>query len=278
MKLSTSIVSTEWLLKHIDHPDVVILDASIPKVKANSSIATPQNLQIENARFFDLKNSFRDTNNPLPNTKPSPEQFSLEAQKLGINNESCIVIYDDIGIYSSPRAWWLFKAMGHQNVAVLDGGLVAWKEANLACENKKPYIGKTGNFKANYQAALFTDINRMVDNLDRQEQLVIDARSNGRFHAIDPEPRASLRGGHIPHSKSLAHSRVVIDGKLVSSEDLVEVFSALNVDHKPLVFTCGSGITACIIALAAEQAGYQDLSVYDGSWTEWGGSDLPIEI
>lgn len=273
-----SIVSTDWLSQHINHPNIVILDATIPKVTAKKSPQKSEALQIKNARFFDLKNKFRDLNNELPNTIPSPEAFTQAAQNLGINKNSIIVVYDKMGIYSSPRVWWLFRLMGHQQVAVLDGGFPAWQAADLETETPRPYDGKSGDFEANFQADLVCYTDDIIQSMNTENQVVLDARSYGRFTATAPEPRAGLRGGHIPNSESLPFSKIVSDGKLLPKEKLVELFQVSKNQHKKVMFSCGSGITACVLALGAEMAGLENTKVYDGSWTEWAlREDLPIE-
>lgn len=276
--LSTPIVSTNWLSAHLDHPNLVILDATIPKVTAKNTPSKDANLQIKNARFFDLKNKFRDLNNDLPNTIPSADFFTQSAQKLGINQNSIIVVYDKMGIYSSPRAWWLFRLMGHQQVAVLDGGFPAWQQAGLAVEDAVPYSGKKGDFEAHFQPDMVCYTEDIIQSIENKNSLVLDARSHERFTATAPEPRAGLRGGHIPNSESLPFSRLVQHGQLLTKEALVELFQVSNTQDKQVMFSCGSGITACVLALGAEIAGLKETKVYDGSWTEWAlREDLPIE-
>jgi len=246
----------------------VILDASIPKVTGGDTSVSE--VQIPSARFFDLKHKFSDVSAPFPTTFPSEEQFTGSAQELGINKDSAIVIYDDIGIYSSPRAWWLFKAFGHDNVAVLDGGLPAWINEGLKAEQKQNYSGKSGNFQARYRPELmkfFEDVQRESQD---KKNLIIDARSERRFKGLDPEPRAGLRSGTIPNSVNLPFEDLLIDQHFKNKEELKKIFKKFAKEEDQITFSCGSGITACVLALGAEMAGYKNISVYDGSWTEWG--------
>jgi len=268
LKINNPIVSASWLNEHLPSTNLVILDASIPIVTGRDT--KTNEVQIPFARFFDLKNKFSDSYAPFPTTFPSKEQFTKSAQELGINKDSAIVIYDDKGIYSSPRAWWLFKAFGHDNVAVLDGGLPAWKNANLPVENKQDYEGKLGDFQAKYQPELmkfFEDVKKESQN---KKHLIIDARSERRFKGLDPEPRAGLRSGTIPNSVNLPFENLLIDQQFKSKEELKKIFSKVAKNEDQITFSCGSGITACVLALGAEMAGFKNLSVFDGSWTEWG--------
>ncbi|GGX29581.1 sulfurtransferase [Aquimarina muelleri] len=277
LKIANPVVSIDWLAEHLDHPDLIILDASIKKVTSKENLQK-LDLKIKGARFFDLKNSFSDKNTNIPNMLPSPDDFSEECRKLGISSHHKIIIYDTLGIYSSPRAWWMFKAMGHQNVAVLNGGLPAWHNAKLPCEPENKTEYNYGNFKANYTPSLVTTANTVLIEIDNENSLTIDARSHGRFIAKEPEPRKSLKGGHIPNSVNLPYTMVLDKNKMKTHTELQEVFKNYNIDNKELIFTCGSGITACIIMLAAEIAEYHKISVYDGSWSEWGQLDrVPIQ-
>ncbi|RIA09666.1 thiosulfate/3-mercaptopyruvate sulfurtransferase [Flavobacteriaceae bacterium MAR_2010_72] len=263
------LVSVKWLEQHLNAANLVILDASIPKVTGDDS--NDQNkIQIPNARSFDLKNKFSDSSAPFPTTFPSLEQFQREAQKLGINKDSAIVIYDDKGIYSSPRAWWLFRAFGHSNVAVLDGGLPAWNAAQYKVELKQEIPTKTGDFIGKLQPHLmkfFDDVKK--ESVDAKH-LIIDARSRGRFIGVEAEPRKGLRSGTIPNSKNLPFEDLLNDGKFKTEKELLHSFKTVANTTDNITFSCGSGITACVLALGAELAGYKNLSVYDGSWTEWG--------
>ncbi|HKK11997.1 MAG TPA: rhodanese-like domain-containing protein, partial [Flavobacteriaceae bacterium] len=221
-------------------------------------------------RFFDLKNKFSDVSAPFPTTFPSAEQFSKSSRELGIDRNSAIVIYDDKGIYSSPRAWWLFKAFGHDNAAVLDGGLPAWQNANYKVENKQNYKGPFGTFKAKLRPGLmkfFEDVKK--ESLDAK-YTIVDARSEARFKGLVPEPREGLRSGTIPNSVNIPYTELFKDYCFKTKDELRSVFEALAIPGSNLTFTCGSGITACVLALGAELLDYQNLSVYDGSWTEWG--------
>jgi len=284
--INQPLVSVDWLWQNFDAKNLIILDASIPKVSQNNSDQTAKsgdknihlNKQIKNARFFDLKMHFSDVSAEFPNTMPSPKKFSESSQNLGINKDSAIVVYDDLGIYSSPRIWWMFKSMGHHNIAVLDGGLPEWKKAGLPFENKTLYTGNEGDFTGNYQKDYLRNHKEVLKAIDMDTIGILDARSENRFNGTEPEPREGLRSGHIPNSINLPYTKLMVGHKMKSRENLVDTFNELIKKENALIFTCGSGITACILALGAELAGRHNSSVYDGSWTEWGSLPyLPIE-
>ena len=234
--------------------------------------------QIKDARFFDLKMKFSDLTSEFPNTMQVPSEFSESARQLGINKNSAIVVYDDLGIYSSPRVWWMFKAMGHPNIAVLNGGLPEWEKKGMPVEKNKIYKGEHGDFTADYNPNLMSDYKDVLNSIKIKSTLVIDARSENRFNGTEPEPRVGLRSGHIPNSSNLPYTELIKNGKMIDREKLLENFSKFDAIQDRFVFTCGSGITACILALGAEIAGLQNNAVYDGSWTEWGSiTELPIE-
>ncbi len=261
-----NIVSVDWLNNHLNHPKVVVLNATIPKV---SSDFKAEIHQIPNARFFDIKKAFSDVSAEFPNTIPSEIQFQTEAQKLGINQDDFIVVYDEIGVYSSPRAWWLFKTFGHNNVAVLDGGFPEWNAHQLSTEIKSEKQYHLGNYTAKYNP------NNVVyfESLDAIKKdpnfKIIDARSKDRFMCRVPEPRQGLRSGQIPNSVNLPYQMVLDGHKFQKKEHIVSTFKNLADNNQHLVFSCGSGITASILSLAATISEYNN-SVYDGSWTEYG--------
>jgi thiosulfate/3-mercaptopyruvate sulfurtransferase len=268
IKINTPLVSVHWLNKNLEASNIIILDASIAKVTDHNS--TIEAKQIPKARFFDIKNKFSNVSNTFPNAVPSLKQFNIEAQNLGINNNSAIVVYDDKGIYSSARAWYLFKAFGFNNVAVLDGGLPEWENENYKVEDKRNLKIVKGNFEGLYNKAYFNSFNDMITISNNRNCLILDARSSDRFNSIVPEPREGLRSGTIPNSINLPFTSLMHGNCLKPKEDLKAIFESLNVSKKRLVFSCGSGITACVLALASEITGYKNFSVYDGSWTEYG--------
>jgi len=267
--IKTPLVTASWLNQNLIEPNIVVLDASINKVADKSQ--KHESKQIPNTLFFNIKHRFSDVSAPFPNTVPSKTHFNKEAQTLGINNDSAVVVYDDKGIYSSARAWYLFKAFGFNNVAVLDGGLPEWKKAGFQVEAKSSSnVMLKGDFEGKYNSnyfKFFDDIQNLSNNSGCQ---ILDARSNERFTGSVPEPRAGLRSGIIPNSINLPFKSLMNGNCMKSREDLTVIFKRLSHSEKKLVFTCGSGITACILALAAEIVGLQDISVYDGSWTEYG--------
>jgi thiosulfate/3-mercaptopyruvate sulfurtransferase len=273
-----AIVSTDWLQAHLQDPNLVVLYVMGLKKSQEELAEQADGVQIPGSRFFDLKKDFQDPNSALPNAIPSAAHFTAACQDLGIQKDSKIVLYDSSGIYASPRAWWLFRVMGHQNVAVLNGGLPAWKAAGLSVESLQKHTFPKGGFQATLQADQFKDTEAIKANLDHQTQQVIDARSAGRFQGTAPEPRAGLSSGHIPGSFNVPFTEVLENGQYKTPEVLNRIFAELNLDEKPLTFSCGSGITACIVLLAAEQVlGDQVKAVYDGSWTEWASTEgLPI--
>ena len=207
-----------------------------------------------------------------------PEKFQDKAQEIGVNNNSCIIVYDEIGIYSSARVWWMFQLMGFTNIAVLDGGFPAWKSKEYPVEQKHLINLSKGDFKSFYQPDKIKFTKDVLENIKNKENIVLDARSKGRFYATEPEPRNDIRGGHIPGSVSLPYSEILDHQYLKSNEDLKSIYQDLNTLKKPIIFSCGSGITASVLALGAEIAGIKKYAVYDGSWTEWGSTNhLPIE-
>ncbi|WP_100611438.1 sulfurtransferase [Confluentibacter lentus] len=267
-KLKHPTVSVEWLFNHLNEDNLVVLDGSIKKV-VNPSSETSE-VQIPNTRFFDLKEAFSDTSAPFPTTCPSEEQFTKEAQKLGINKDSAIVVYDDKGIYSSARVWWLFKAMDHDNVAVLDGGLPEWIRLGYKTEIKTSKPIEKGDFVANYKSELMRFFDDVKEASRKKSPLIVDARSEARFKSMEPEPRVGLRMGTIPNSVNLPYEDLLNDNLLIPKQEIEFKLQKFAKKEDKLIFSCGSGITACVLALGATISGYQNISIYDGSWTEWG--------
>lgn len=278
LKVPDVIVETDWLYEHKNHPDLIILDATIKKATSNESTKSNKG-HIPKSIFFDLKNTFSDQESILPNTILPFSKFEEEVQKLGINNDSCIVVYDDLGIYSSPRVFWLFQLMGFQNIAVLNGGLTAWIENEFPLIVERNHLEIKGDFKTNYIPEFFSSMSDVRKALSKNDISIIDARGEERFSGLVDEPRKGLRSGHIPNSSNIPYTEVLKEGKLASKETLEKVFKNKEMSQKKAIFSCGSGITACILALATEYVGNKNYSVYDGSWTEWGSDiNLPIEL
>lgn len=276
IKVPSPIVTVEWLNKNSSANNLLILDTTISKVGKDSEKKQVKE-QIPNAIFFDIKNEFSDKTSKYPNTLLHPEEFEFKAQNLGVNKDSCIVVYDDIGIYSSPRVWWMFNTFGFKNIAVLNGGLPAWKKANLYTETPKENQLKKGDFISEYQPEKIRFTEDVLASISTAT-CIADARSENRFLGIESEPRREVRSGHIPSSVNIPYSEMLYDGKMKSPEKLRAIFNKYNPTEEELIFSCGSGITACILALGASLVGITNYAVYDGSWTEWGSrTDLPIE-
>ncbi|WP_040249164.1 sulfurtransferase [Psychroserpens mesophilus] len=261
----STIVNCKWLYDNQYLDDLIILDAS--EQITNSGTAG----YIPNSRLVDIKGKLSDANAPFPNTIPSQQQFQDEARRLGVNHDSLIIVYDNKGMYWSPRVWWLFKTFGFKNIAVLDGGLPEWKRLGYKTESTAQQNDwKTGNFSASYDASkmrYFDDISKLSEN---DAVKILDARSKARFMCLEPEPRKGLRSGTIPNSENLPYADLLDGHCFKSKQELKRIFDSYNIEKKSLTFSCGSGITACILALAAEILDYQQISVYDGSWTEYG--------
>ncbi len=271
LTLPGPIVSIRWLAAQLGHPRLVLLDASLKPATASAGTGTAgASHQIPGTQVFDFDKRVCDRTSPLPHMMPPPEVFEREVRALGIRGDSVIVVYDRVGVYASPRAWWMFKAMGHEQVAVLDGGLPAWLEAGLPVEPAAGHAVLPGDFVARPRPGLFCDAEQVMAALADPRFAVLDARSEGRFLGREPEPRPGLRGGHMPHALNLPFSAVQAQGRMRPVEELAAIFAAKVGSQRRLIFSCGSGVTACILALAAELAGHRELAVYDGSWSEWG--------
>lgn len=264
-----NIITVEGLKSILNNPNLVILDGTIPRVASGNRNDSIEKKYIKGARFFDIKKTFSDQQSKMPNTLPTPEHFERECRKLGINNSSEIVVYDDLGIYSSPRVWWMFKTMGHSNIKVLDGGLPEWIKNGYSTVAEQDTGFSLGDFESSFDANQVRNFNFIESNIEDKKALVIDARSSERFQALVPEPRADLRSGNISGSINIPFTQVLEDGKFKSPEKLEKVFSELREETRPLVFSCGSGITACIVSLAITSILKNEKSIYDGSWTEY---------
>ncbi|MDX1350490.1 MAG: sulfurtransferase [Putridiphycobacter sp.] len=262
---NTPLVDSTWLQTNLDNDRIVILDASTYDQTSDlTSIDC-----IPKAIHFDLKESFSDQTSNFPNTIPTPTQFEKQCRTLGISNASIIIVYDNKGIYTSPRVWWLFRTMGHNEVYVLNGGLPDWQRKKYPIGKLSLELPNTSQYTAHFKAGsvkYYADIIRL---LNQNDACIIDARSEGRFTGILPEPRPNLKSGAIPNSINLPYTTVLEDGYFKSVSELKAIFKSLKLANKQLVFCCGSGITACIILMAAEMTLSNNKAVYDGSWTEW---------
>jgi thiosulfate/3-mercaptopyruvate sulfurtransferase len=277
LKIKTPLVSIAWLYNNLENKNLIILDCTIAKVTAKSAVSE-QKTQIKGSIFFDIKNNFSNQKAALPNTVLGPEEFENKVQELGIQRDSIVVCYDDLGIYSSPRVWWMFQLMGFNNVAVLDGGLPEWKVNNFPIEKSVIQQQKKGNFRIDYQPKKLKSTTDVLYSIDNKSVAIVDARSRGRFYGTAPEPREDLKIGHIPNSVSLPFEDILQNGKMKPAEELLKIFSDFK-NKKEIIFTCGSGITAAILALGAAIVKVENVAVYDGSWSAWGSTaDLPISV
>jgi thiosulfate/3-mercaptopyruvate sulfurtransferase len=274
------LVETEWLASHLDTPGLVVLDGSmhLPTAKRNAKAEYAAE-HIPGALFFDI-DDIADEKSPLPHMLPPPEKFASRMKKMGVGDGMHVVAYDSEGLYSAARVWWMFRAMGHEQVQVLNGGLKKWKAEGRPLEDGAPRQRTERHFTAMLNAELVRDAGDVKAQIGSKASQIVDARAAARFEGTAPEPRKGLRSGHIPGSRNVPFQSLLNpDGTLRPAAELRAIFAKAGIDTgKPVVASCGSGVTAGVIALALAILGRPDAAVYDGSWTEWGAnSALPIE-
>ena len=273
------LVSTQWLADHLKAPDLRILDASwyLPAENRNPH-AEYLEAHIPGARFFDI-DEIADTTSDLPHMVPRVEKFVSRMRAMGIGDGHRVVVYDTAGLFSAARVWWLFRHMGKRDVAVLDGGLPKWLEEGRPVEDDLPVMRDT-HFTASRDASKVRDVTQVAAAVKLRDAQIVDARSPARFRGDEPEARPGLRSGHIPGSRNVYYADLLnADGTMKDAEELTSIFESAGVDlDRPVITSCGSGVTASILALALERTGHERHAVYDGSWTEWGAfADLAIE-
>jgi thiosulfate/3-mercaptopyruvate sulfurtransferase len=271
------LVTTDWLAAHLDDAKVKVVDASF---KMPGVLPLPKDdylkAHIPGAVFFDV-DAVSNHSNPLPHMFPSAEQFGRDVGALGIGNGDSVVVYDPGGWVAGPRAWWMFLSFGHRNVHVLDGGLKKWIAEGRTVESG-PVAPKPTTFEAAFDQRRVRSIEQMVANLASQAEQVIDARASDRFEGDVPEPRPGLRSGHIPGSRNVPYAELFDPktGAMKPLEELRKAFAAAGVDTaKPIVTSCGSGVSALVLTLALYRLGVRGTALYDGSWSEWGLPDGP---
>lgn len=269
-----TLVSTEWLAAHLRDPDLRVLDASwyLPDHNRDAR-AEYAAAHIPGARFFDIE-EVSDQRSLLPHMAPPPEKFISRMRAMGVGDGHQVVIYDGMGLFSAARVWWTFRLMGKTDVAVLDGGFPKWRAEGREIEDMPPIV-RDRHMTVQRQAALVKDVTQVAHASKLAEAEIIDARSAARFRGEAPEPRPGLRSGHIPGSKNLPYATLLnADGTMKDPDALRAVFDAAGVDlARPVITSCGSGVTAAILNLGLERLGHRNHALYDGSWAEWGMYD-----
>ena len=274
------IVETDWLAAHLDAPDLVVFDGSwhLPTTGRDPKAEYLAG-HVPDALFFDI-DDLSDEKSSLPHMLPSTVKFASRMKKMGVGDGMRIVVYDTQGLFSAARVWWTFRAMGHEDVAVLNGGLKKWTAEGRELEDGPPRKRPECHYTPLLNASLVRDMDDMKDLLAKKSTQIVDARPAGRFVGSEPEPRPGLRGGHLPGARNVpSQSLLNDDGTLKAPSELGKIFAAAGIDPAlPVVTTCGSGVTASILSLALAVLGQTNAAVYDGSWAEWGAENgLPIE-
>jgi thiosulfate/3-mercaptopyruvate sulfurtransferase len=270
-------VDADWLQQRLGEPGLTIVDASwyLPAQKRDAR-AEYEAAHIPGARFLD-QDAVSDPDSPLPHTLPSPQHFARYVGAMGISADDTIVVYDGPGFFSAPRAWWMFRVMGVFQTYILDGGFDGWKATGRTVTAEQTKIAPSV-FHADFDAGRVASLADMRRVVDTRESQIADARGPGRFTGAEPEPRAGVRSGHMPGARNLPYSALSEEGVLLSKDRLRKVIEDAGIDlSKPVVTSCGSGVTAAVVTLALETLGHTNNRLYDGSWTEWGGlSDTPV--
>ena len=265
------LVETDWLHERLGAPGVVVLDATwtIPG-EPKSGYDHYREAHIPGALFFDI-DDLSDTSSPHPHMLPPPEKFASRMRKIGVGDGMKVVVYDEKGIFSSPRAWWMFRVMGHEDVAVLNGGLKKWLAEGRAVESGPPALRSARHFTARKNSELVRDLSDMLRAVQAGKTQIVDARSKSRFLGHDVEIRPVPRLGHMPGARNVPYGTVIEDnGVMKPAAELRAAFENAGINpDKPVITTCGSGITACILALGLAILGNEYTAVYDGSWAEW---------
>jgi thiosulfate/3-mercaptopyruvate sulfurtransferase len=275
------LVETGWLASRLDAPDLAVLDGSwhLPTAGRNAR-AEYRAGHIPGALFFDI-DDLSDERSELPHMLPSTAKFASRMKTMGIGDGMRVVVYDTAGLFSAARVWWMFRVMGHEDVAVLDGGLPKWKRERLPVTDEPPAPRTPRHFTPRFNAGLVRDLSDIRTLTKTGAAQIADARSAGRYAGAEPEPRPGLRSGHIPGSRNVHYATLLnADGTLKGEDELRQLFAAAGVDvRRPVVTSCGSGVTAAILSLALALLGQPGAGLYDGSWAEWGQehAGTPVE-
>jgi thiosulfate/3-mercaptopyruvate sulfurtransferase len=276
-----ALVSTDWLASQLQASDLIVFDASwyMPAEGRNPG-AQYRLAHIPGALFFDI-DAIADTESALPHMAPSAARFERMIGALGVSAGSRVVFYDQKGVFSSARGWWLMRLFGHERCAVLDGGLPKWRREGRTLEHGPGPAPATALYRASLNARYLRGLGDVLENLRSQRELLLDARSADRFHARVAEPRAGLRGGHVPGSRNLPFTELLSpEQTLLPAAQLRARFEEQGVgEHSAVVTSCGSGLTAAVLNLGLEVAGLPMGALYDGSWSEWGArAETPVEV